>query len=378
MARILILGGGFAGLVTAEKLAAAVGGKHEITLISPKRDFTFYPALVRLAFGRCSVEDITFDLRTRLRSLSIRHIEGEVLEIDPMRREVWVTGHDVSGKVEYDYVVFAMGRRLATEGVLRFFEHAHHLLGVGAAKKFGAAVESFGGGTIVVGLSPEARLPVPVCETAFALSRRFPDEMAAGTVSVKVIFPGSLSDAFGGAELHKELEEGFARNNIQLLYDVPISELTGTEIISSEKHRIGYDLLMLVPPFKGQALLRPLHITDERDFVQVDGQMKVHGIENAYAAGDIVAFSGPKLAHMAVRQAEVVAGNLQNELAGELPEHTYYHEVASIIDAGGRDSIYLHYGVWDDELYNVKRGRTWGLIKEAHDAVWRLRHGQGA
>lgn len=53
MANILISGGGFGGLVAAEKLVASLDSAHQITLVAPNRKFTFYPALVHLAFGEC-------------------------------------------------------------------------------------------------------------------------------------------------------------------------------------------------------------------------------------------------------------------------------------------------------------------------------------
>lgn len=132
---------------------------------------------------------------------------------------------------------------------------------------------------------------------------------------------------------------------------------------------------MLVPPFRGNATLRNLGITDESDYVKVDGFMRVHGLEKTYAVGDIVAFSGPKFAHMAVRQAEVAAENIISEIKCEEPQKEYYHEIATIIDSGGPDSIYLHYGIWDDEQYRLKKGRFWGWAKELHDKMWQARHG---
>lgn len=374
MANILIIGGGFAGLVATERLAARLDGSHQITLVSPNSKFTFYPALVELAFGECESEDVTIDLTDKMNGLGVRFVQAQAIRIDPDRRKVGVTGNDVDGEIGYDYLLLAMGRRLATEKVKGFFEYSHHLLGVKASAKFGAAVGEFKTGNIVLGLCPGARLPVPVCETAFALARRFRDEIIEGTVSVKVIFPESLSASFGGASLHKQLESAFAKHRINVLYDIPITEITEDEVVSSEKHRIEYDLLMLVPPFRGHAFLDDLGITDKEDFVKVDGAMKVHGIQNAYAAGDIVAFSGPKLAHMAVRQAEVAADNILAELEGSTPEREYYHEIATIIDAGGPESIYLHYGIWDDSLYRLKQGTFWSVAKDMHDAVWRARH----
>ncbi|MCC6329259.1 MAG: FAD-dependent oxidoreductase [Acidobacteria bacterium] len=374
MANILIVGGGFAGLVAAEKLAASVGRSHQITLVAPNRNFTFYPALVELAFGECETSDISFDLARKLSSIGVRFVQGELIRINEGLRTAVVAGEDFNGEIAYDHLMIAMGRRLATEKVAGFFEHSHHILGLNAAARFGKALEEFHEGTIVVGMCPSARLPVPVCETAFALARRFESKLGDGSVKIKAIFPESLSSAFGGADLHRQLESAFEKYKIAVLYDVPISEITPSEVVSEQKHRIEYDLLMLVPPFRGQAILNYLGITDGDDFVKVDDRMKVHGLNNTYAAGDIVAFSGPKFAHMAVRQAEVAAANIAAELNGEERQRTYYHEIAAVIDAGGPDSIYLHYGIWDDHLHRLKQGKFWTWAKETHDALWRARH----
>lgn len=374
MAKILILGGGFGGLIVAERLASAIGSTHDITLVAPSRKFTFYPGLVHLAFGKCEPEDIAFDLATKLKEIGVRYIQGEMIELDSAGKKVTIAGEDISGEIRYDFLVLAIGRRLATGKVPGFFEYSSHLLGTGAALKFGEAVRDFRRGRIIVGLCPGARLPVPVCETAFALAKRFEKEIAEGDVHLSVIFPKSLESAFGGASLHKELESAFARHHINVLYDIPISEITPKHLLSSQKHKIEYDLLMLVPPFRGNATLRSEGIVDEEDFVMVNDRMKIKGLELSYAVGDIVAFSGPKFAHMAVRQAEVAAANLINDIYGRQPEETYYHEIATIIDAGGSDSIYLHYGIWDDSMYRLRKGSLWGWAKEAHDAWWKLRN----
>jgi sulfide:quinone oxidoreductase len=375
MANILILGGGFGGLITAERLAASIDTKqHRITLIAPNRNFTFYPALVQLAFGKCKPDDITFDLASKLSDLGVRYVQGEMIRIHAERMKVEIAGEDFRGEIGYDYLVIALGRRLATEKIGGFFEHAQHLLGVNAALRFGELVRDFREGKIIVGMCPDARLPVPVCETAFALARKFETEMRDGKVHVSVIFPESVEAAFGGANLHKELELAFKRHGISVLYDVPIREISFNEVLSTMKHKIKCDLLMLVPPFRGNASLHHLGITDDSDFVKVDDLMRVQGLEKTYGVGDIVALSGPKFAHMAVRQAEVAAENILSEIKGEEPRREYHHEIATIIDAAGPDSIYLHYGIWDEEQYQLKTGRFWGFAKNTHDRVWLAKH----
>ena len=374
MGNILILGGGFGGLIIAEQLAASLDSSHTITLVSPNRQFTFYPALVHLAFGECEPDDIVFDLSNKLKTLGVRFIQGEMVRLDAENKTVEIAGDDVNGEIAYDYIVVAIGRRLATEQVPGFFEYADHLLGTNAALEFGEAVKDFKKGRIVVGSCLNSQLPVPACEAAFALANRFRSRIAEGSVEIELIFPESLDTAFGGASLQRELVDAFQRNNINTHFHASIIEVTPESVLCGKDLHFNYDLLMLIPPFRGNASLRNAGITDNSDFVKVDDLMKINGLDNSYAVGDIVAFSGPKLAHMAARQAQVAAANLLSELDGKKPEEHYYHEIATIIDAGGSDSIYLHYGIWDDSMYRLKKGRLWGWAKEAHDAWWQARN----
>src|ERR1051326_3692996 len=111
MARELILGGGFGGVTAAEALAHQLGEENQITLVSRSKRFVFYPALVRLAFGKCEPDDISFDLRRSLTNRRINFIEGEIARLDLDEREAIVAHGDVEGRIPYDYLVYALGRR---------------------------------------------------------------------------------------------------------------------------------------------------------------------------------------------------------------------------------------------------------------------------
>jgi sulfide:quinone oxidoreductase len=94
-----------------------------------------------------------------------------------------------------------------------------------------------------------------------------------------------------------------------------------------------------------------------------------------YAAGDAVAFSGPKMGHMAVSQAKVVAANLAAEIKGREPLATYDHEMTLVIDEGGAESIYLHKDIWVDDPSTVKQGWFWSWAKRVHEKYFEARHG---
>src|SRR5262245_25959931 len=97
MAKVLILGGGFGGVIAAESLARQLGDQHQITLVSRSHQFIFYPALVRLAFDKCTAEECSFDLRQSMLDRRVNFIEGEVARIDPANRKVIIARGDVEG-----------------------------------------------------------------------------------------------------------------------------------------------------------------------------------------------------------------------------------------------------------------------------------------
>src|SRR6266508_4134952 len=120
MANVLVLGGGFAGVGAAESLAQRLGPEHQSTLVSRHREFTFFPSLVRLAIGRLKLEDVFFDLVHAMRSQRVALTQAEVADYDPDKRYVVVPRGRYLRHIAYDYLVFALGRRLASERVPGF------------------------------------------------------------------------------------------------------------------------------------------------------------------------------------------------------------------------------------------------------------------
>jgi sulfide:quinone oxidoreductase len=372
MARVLILGGGFGGVVVAERLATQFSEEHQITLVSRSRNFVFYPALVRLAFGKCEPEDVSFDLRHAMLNRGINFVEAEVGRIDPFQRNVTIAHGDVEGKLGYDYLVFALGRRLATERIPGFFEHAHHLLNVDKAINFGKAIRTFREGRAVFGQCHGSRLPVPVYESAFALARLLKEKGQRKSVRITVVSPSTIESEFEDLNAAVTLRNAFEAHEIEFLPAVNINSLTEDSAITTGGNRINFNLLMLVPPFQGSSAASHLKITNAEGYINVDRTMRVIGQERMYAVGDCVNLDGPKMGHMAVRQAEVAATNLAAEIDGHEPVSHYQHEMRLVIDGVGNDSVYLHKHLWTDGSSTVRQGRFWSWAKRAQKRYWEV------
>lgn len=374
MAKVLVLGGGFGGVVAAERLAEHLGEEHQITLVSRSRQFVFYPALVRLAFGKCDKTDVAFDLRDSMLNRRVNFVEAEVAHIDPFERKVVIAHGQVEGKLPFDYLIFALGRRLATEKIAGFYEHAHHLLNVDKAIKFGRAVEEFQGGRVVLGQCAGARLPVPVYESAFALARMLDRKGKRDSTTITLVTPDTLEAELGDTAGALALKIALHAHQIELLTNCRIESLTQHSALTQSGTAIDFNLLMLVPPFRGSSAASYLGITDEEGYIHVDWNMRVRGHERLYAAGDCVGFTGPKMGHMAVRQAEVAAANLVAEIEGREPTAHYSHEMRFVIDEIGSDSLYLHKDLWIDEPATLRRGRFWSWAKRVQQKYWEVTH----
>jgi sulfide:quinone oxidoreductase len=374
MAKILILGGGFGGVVAAESLARQLGNEHQITMVSRSRRFLFYPALVRLAFGKCEPDDVSFDLRKSMLSRRVGFIEAEAARVVPEEKRVVLARGEVQGDVPYDFLIFALGRRLATERVSGFFEYAHHLLDLDGAIRFGEAVRQFQSGRVVIGQCPEAKLPVPVYETAFALARLFEANDGRRHSSITIVGPESAGVEFQDAGIAKALLESLEKQGIDYLPDFPINSITTNKVATSNGHELDYDLLMLLPPFLGSSAVSRLEIANPDGYVNVDWSMKAIGAEGIYAVGDCVNLAGPKMGHMAVNQGEVAAANLAAETAGHPPPAHYQHDLMMVIDEPGGEGFYFHKDLWTDEPASLRHGHFWSWAKRIHEKYWEAIH----
>jgi len=101
--RVLILGGGFAGLNVAKGLADA---PVDLTLVDRKNHHTFQPLLYQVALAVLSPADIAQPIRAILRSPNTEVLMDEVISVDRDARRATLKSGTV---LKYDYLVMATG-----------------------------------------------------------------------------------------------------------------------------------------------------------------------------------------------------------------------------------------------------------------------------
>jgi len=189
-----------------------------------------------------------------------------------------------------------------------------------------------------------------------------------------VISPDPPGGQLGVFDLTREMRKALDFHRIEFVPDFPIERVTAGAVLAKNGRAIDFNLLMLLPPFQGSPVSASLGVANDDSYIQVDTSMRVIGRQRIYAVGDCVDFSGPKLGHMAVRQAEVAAANVCAEIEDKAPVAHYAHELRLVIDEGGSDSIYVHNDPNVDEPANVSQGLFWSWAKLAQEKWWQAAH----
>ena len=109
--KILILGGGFAGVECARKLESEFGDDPEVEIVMVSEDnfLLFTPMLPQVASGMIETRHIVLPIRTVCKKT--KFYEGRVKNIDPYGKLVtlWGTGDKRSISIHYDFLVVALG-----------------------------------------------------------------------------------------------------------------------------------------------------------------------------------------------------------------------------------------------------------------------------
>lgn len=149
MAKVVVLGAGIAGHTAATHLRRKLGKEHEVLVVSPNRNYQWFPSNIWVGIGRMKAKEVNFPLLPLYKKNNINHKqakavsfypEGDATEIKPYVAIEYLYGEDAGKqeKVTYDYLINATGPKLAfdlTEGLnpgtnkafsVCTYDHAEH------------------------------------------------------------------------------------------------------------------------------------------------------------------------------------------------------------------------------------------------------------
>jgi sulfide:quinone oxidoreductase len=324
--RILIIGGGSAGLSLAARLRRA--GEHDIAVVEPSRDHYYQPLWTLVGGGRASLP-ISRRGEAGLIPAGVRWVQDHAAEIDPAGRTITLGSGSHIGyqalavcpgiQLDWDELPGLSGT-LGMRGVSSNYR-------VDLAPKTWQFLRDLRSGTAVFSL-PAGPVKCPgaaqkICYLAADWYRR---QGVLGGIRLVLVLPTPV--IFGVPEFARVLEQVVERYGIDLRLEHELVEVDSDrrEVIIADrrdgggKERLGYDVLHVVPPQSAPDWIKAGPLADPADrkgWVQVDPHTLQHSVyPEVFALGDVCNAPIAKTGAAVRAQAPVAARNIRDQLAG--------------------------------------------------------------
>ena len=183
---IVILGGGFGGLATAQQLRRVLPPEHRIVVVERQNTFSLCAFNMRFMIGEIKDQRKVERALSGLERKGIEWVHDEILELDPAARRVRTS----SGTLEGDYLIIALGAEKDGSGIPGFAESAYNLYDANGAFLVHKALQEFDTGRAIVLIcrSPFS-CPAAPYEAAFLMESAFRSKGDRQRVEVAVYTP---------------------------------------------------------------------------------------------------------------------------------------------------------------------------------------------
>jgi sulfide:quinone oxidoreductase len=340
MKKVLVLGGGFAGLESAIQFRK---NGFEVSLVSNREYFYNYPVSIWVPFGGKKFEDICYPLDRFAKRHRFQLIMAEVKEIRSRENKV-ILG---KSELEYDYCVVALGAgkmpHLGSEQFLSICRKPEEATEI--QKKLAALVEK-GKGNVAIGFggNPKDLASVrggPAFEVTFNLHNYLKKEKIRNNFQITFFAPMDKPGAKLGEKALKMIGIFFDKYGIHRHFGKKIVEFVPDGVLFEDQSKLVSDLTIFIPASSGHPALKnsDLPLTDA-GFVEIEPTCQVKGMENVYAVGDVANLAGPdwraKQGHIAEMMAKFAAFNVLQKEKGKSKRKSYldHIKIICLMDSG--------------------------------------------
>ena len=342
MEKVLVLGGGFAGVEAAIYLRKQA---LEVTLVSDRDYFYIYPTSIWIPTGDVSREDISVPLDQLAMKHGFQLIVDPVTKLEAIEKKVTLE----SGRVldEYAYIVVALGQdKLKPKGIENTLsicgkpEEATSLyekLDLLVRKGEGKIAMGFGG-------NPKDTSAVrggPAFEVLFNVDTYLKKKGVREHFDLTFFAPMKKPGQKMGENALVMMDKMFKMHKIQKKVGVKIISFEEDGIVFEDGTKIESDLTMFISAGTGHRIIvdSGLPLSDA-GFVLTNEYNEIEGFEGIYAIGDTASLMGPewraKQGHVAEVMAKNVAYNILNKMQNIDSKKSYIEHlnILCVMDTG--------------------------------------------
>jgi len=367
--RILIVGGGFAGIACARRLERLLApGEAELALVAPLGYELYLPLLPQVAAGVLTPQSIAVSLRRVLRRTRI--VPGAALGVDPAAKVCVVRLiTDEVVREGYDLVVLASGSVTRSFDIPGVPEHAHGMKNLAEAVAMRDHVISQLDLADATGDPREraARLRFVVVgggyagtETAaylqrltLAAARRYPalrpEMIEWHLVDVAPRLMPELGDQLGDKAL-----ELLRRCGIEIALGVSVASAGPGEVVLTDGRRMSTHTLLWTAGIAASPLIASMEAPTVRGRLAVTAELTVPGLDGVFAVGDAAAVPDlvtggdaicPPTAQHALRQGRTAGTNVAARVRGRRLRAYRHRDLGLVVDLGGFGSVSRPLGI---------------------------------
>ncbi|HET9757379.1 MAG TPA: FAD/NAD(P)-binding oxidoreductase [Candidatus Limnocylindrales bacterium] len=369
MERILILGGGVGGTLTANLLVKKLrrqlkAGEVTITVIDQTGQHTYQPGFMYIAMGGERADKLERPERGLLDS-RVALVIGEIEEVDEPTQTVHLKDGE---RLAYDYLVLATGSRIVPEEIEHFDTEAQHFYTAEAALELRRALDAFMGGRIVVAIAgmPYKCPPAPL-EVSFLIESELRQRGLRDQSEVHFCSP--IGRAFTIESVSEMVTPIFEAKGIEVhtFFNVEAIDPKRKVVQSLEGEELPYDLLILVPPHKGQQFLMDSGLAPAPGgWLPTDrATLQVGGRPNVFALGDATDLPLSKAGSTAHFEAPVVTERIVAAIQGREVDHKhgdYLGKVMCFFEVGDGKGTLLQFD-YEHPPRPPKPNQLWHLGK---------------
>jgi sulfide:quinone oxidoreductase len=325
--RIVIIGGGSAGISVASRLLRA--GERDVAVIEPS-DVHYYQPLWTLVGGGLAPAAESVRPEASVMPKGADWVKDRAVAVDPVSRRVELASGE---EVSYDFLVVCPGLaldwdRLPGSGETLGRNGVSSNYQFDLAPKTWAMIKDLRAGTAVFSMPSGpikcAGAPQKICYLAADWWRK---QGVLPNIHVVLVLPTPAM--FGVPEFSKVLEEVASRYGIdvRLQHEVVEVDPEKREVIianrangKEDKFSLGYDFAHLVPPQSAPGWVKQSPLADPANpggYVQIDKHTMCHvRFPEVFSLGDAGSSPNSKTGAAVRKQAPVVVANLKAAMAG--------------------------------------------------------------
>jgi NADH dehydrogenase len=353
--KILILGAGYGGLMTAKGLQKHLRpGEAEVTLVNQNSYHYITTKLHEPAAGTSHHDHARLAISSVIHPHRVNFIQDKVTSIDTVSKKVTLADH--KDPLEYDYLVIGLGSAPETFGIKGLLENAFFIRSIDSVRMIREHMEYMFSQyaedkkdeliTIVVGGAGFTGI-----EYVGELVDRMPElcrEYDIPLEKVRIVNIEAAPSVLPGfdPDLVNYATNYLKSKGVEFHINTPIAECTTEGVILKGGEEIKASTVVWTGGVRGNKLVEDAGIETMRGRVKVDGQLRAPGHEDIFIIGDSsLVFPSenerpyPPTAQIATQQGQYLGKNLVTLLRGGKMDVFAYHTKGTVASLGRKEAI---------------------------------------